>query len=724
VKKQFIGYIVAALLIAIVMLSGTAGSLLQIPFGTVGKSALLASVTDPLVPPSTVRDNLKKGGIYFGTYFNEPDMWLYYPRPKNYLSQIQPYFSAYTIPAFLNHTEGKGQGVFDFSGPDLVADFAVGNGAKIRVHNLVWYLNIPSWLSSGSFTPDQMSAILKENVQTVVKHYMEKYPGSVLAIDVVNEPICDDGQAGCTDGLRNMPWSVIHKPGSTDPSDYIALAFQWARDVAPDAKLYINEYGIEYASPKADRLYALVKKLNDQDVPIDGIGFQSHVFVNWNHSSDELVSVMNRFAALGLTSEVTENDVFIPPQKDSIVSTPATSDELQRQANVYSQFLNACIQAQKCDAYVVFGAWDPVSWGNNSADPSFTPYTIKAKLTAGIATVSFAVTSGNLYTQAVSITPVGDAQVIPSFSLETSLAKLGNPITINYVPGGWGYHVNDIISQVITVPADGTYNIGVLARGIGATSMDVSVNGTVIQSIDVKNDSTSYVPLYHPDILDNNFGQKPAFQALVNASSAVVPLPATVTAPSTPDIVSSPVATGAVSNNVVVSDQASSQDPLIPTTSIPVDIPVSAPTLVSIPQAVTTSISKAISNLVPTLPTGTWSFIPILKNIVSPSSPTTSTVTPAVPVQVAIKDGGSKKSYTIAQADYALNGSLIHSTTTYPDGWMLDTASLADGSYTLDTKFYYADGTTDRASSTFTVDNSPTVLEKIVTYVRSLLKKQ
>ena len=334
----------------------------------------LAPIAEAAATPQTVQNVLLQKGIYFGTVLGQEDMSLDAPRPANYLSQIGQYFDLYTIPAFMFDTEPNGPGGFDFSRTDRSADFAVSHGAKIRGHNLVWGLDLPAWVKNGNYTPDQLQSILKNHVQTVVAHYAQKYPGQVIAWDVINEPVCDDGEANCVNGLRTTIWSAIHKPGSTDPTDYISLALQWAHQADPNAKLYINEYDVEYPNAKMDRLYSLLTTLRAQGTPIDGVGFQSHVNTVYTHTSQDLVQNMNRVAGLGLQSEVTELDVAIG--NTSVVppyALPQTPESLNQQATIYQSFVDACIRANNCNAVVVWGVWDPVSWLN---DP-FNGATIK-----------------------------------------------------------------------------------------------------------------------------------------------------------------------------------------------------------------------------------------------------------------------------------------------------------------------------------------------------------
>ena len=67
-----------------------------------------------------------------------------------------------------------------------------------------------------------------------------------------------------TGELRESPWLTAIGP------DYIALAFQFAHEADPDAKLYYNDYSAEGVGGKGDAVYELVKGLKEQGVPIHG----------------------------------------------------------------------------------------------------------------------------------------------------------------------------------------------------------------------------------------------------------------------------------------------------------------------------------------------------------------------------------------------------------------------------------------------------------------------
>ncbi len=110
---------------------------------------------------------------------------------------------------------------FDFREGDEVVRFAQAHGMKVRGHCLVWDHNNPEWLVHGQYSSDQMSALLKEHIATVMKHYA----GQVFAWDVVNEALDENGR------VKDSPW--YNRPGiglAGKGTAYIEQAFRWARD--------------------------------------------------------------------------------------------------------------------------------------------------------------------------------------------------------------------------------------------------------------------------------------------------------------------------------------------------------------------------------------------------------------------------------------------------------------------------------------------------------------
>lgn len=144
---------------------------------------------------------------------------------------------------------------------------------------------------------------------------------------------------------------------------------------------------------------------------------------------------------------------------------------------------------------------------------------------------------------------------------------------------------------------------------------------------------------------------------------------------------------------------------------------------VNISQPASDVVDPAQENPVAPIAKGVWNFVPLASKQSSASAP--SAIQPPVP---SVAD---KKSYAIVSAEYKLNGVLVHTASSYPDGWKIDTTTLKDGKYTLVSTFHIADGTTETSTSTFTVENQPTIASKVsafiantVSFFKGLFKKK
>ena len=227
---------------------------------------------------------------------------------------------------------------FDFGPGDALVAFARSHGMAVRGHNLVWQEENPQWLTSVPWTRDQLEAILREHILSVVGHYR----GEVAQWDVVNEPLSEDGT------LRPDVWSDGIGP------DYIAMAFEWAHQADPGAELFLNEYGLEFGGPKTDAAYELVARLRTQGIPIDGIGLQMHDPLAAAPLLPALPAVISRFNALGLDVAMTEMDVWLPAQ--------TAASDLRAQAAFYRSALADCLSARRCSTFSTWGFTDRYSW--------------------------------------------------------------------------------------------------------------------------------------------------------------------------------------------------------------------------------------------------------------------------------------------------------------------------------------------------------------------------
>lgn len=109
--------------------------------------------------------------------------------------------------------------------------------------------------------------------------------------------------------MKDSPWSVI--------DDFICKSFKAARDAAPKGvKLFYNDY--KHASMtgiykrKSDNIYEMIKNMTERgkECPIDGVGFQNHIDINYDEANFESIREnIQRYAKLGIEVHFTETDV-------------------------------------------------------------------------------------------------------------------------------------------------------------------------------------------------------------------------------------------------------------------------------------------------------------------------------------------------------------------------------------------------------------------------------
>lgn len=227
---------------------------------------------------------------------------------------------------------------YNFRDADTIVRFAKAHGMQVRGHTLVWHHQLPMWLIERRWTREELIEILREHISTVVG----RYRGQVVAWDVVNEAIADDGS------LRNTFWLQGIGP------EYIEMAFRWAHEADPKALLFYNDYGGEGLGRKSDAIYALVRELLQRGVPIHGVGLQMHVSIDRYPKPQDVALNMERLSKLGLQIHITEMDVRI--------KLPATEEKLIQQARIYRDILEVALSTKNCTAFVMWGFTDLYSW--------------------------------------------------------------------------------------------------------------------------------------------------------------------------------------------------------------------------------------------------------------------------------------------------------------------------------------------------------------------------
>jgi endo-1,4-beta-xylanase len=231
------------------------------------------------------------------------------------------------------------QGLENFSGGDAIIAYAESQGMKVKGHALIWHGGLPGWVNG--LSASALRTTFENHIRSVAGHFR----GRVLAWDVVNEAVTDDGS-----GLRDTVFRQRLGDG------YIADAFRLARQADPQALLFYNDYAGEGLNAKSNRIYDLLRSLLAEGVPIDGVGLQMHINGASPPSTANIAANMRRLADLGLLVNISEMDVRI---RDVPGTTQA---KLDVQKSVYNSIVAVCVAEPRCHAVTFWGFTDAHSW--------------------------------------------------------------------------------------------------------------------------------------------------------------------------------------------------------------------------------------------------------------------------------------------------------------------------------------------------------------------------
>jgi len=289
----------------------------------------------PAPQPDPLRDAANASGKLVGTAVQSG-----YLRMPQYAAVVGRHFNYLTAEYEMKMaTIAQSPGVDNFAPGDAIVGFALGNGMRVKGHALLWHGSVPSWVDA------LPAADLKPMVDSYIRNVVAHYRGQVLAWDVVNEAVADDGS-----GLRDTVFRRKLGDG------YIADAFRTARQADPSAKLIYNDYGGETLNGKSNRIYDLLRSLVAQGVPIDGVGLQMHVSASNPPSAASVAANVRRLADLGLAVNISEMDVRIRDAPGPLQT------RLELQKSVYKTLVGVCVDEPRCDAVTFWGFTDAYSW--------------------------------------------------------------------------------------------------------------------------------------------------------------------------------------------------------------------------------------------------------------------------------------------------------------------------------------------------------------------------
>ena len=196
------------------------------------------------------------------------------------------------------------EGVWNWERADKIANFCRENGIKLRGHCLCWHSQFADWMFTDSKGKPVKKEVFYERLREHIHTVVNRYKDIVYAWDVVNEAMADDGRSW--PGREQSPYRQS-RHFQLCGDEFIAKAFQFAREADPNAQLFYNDYSC-VDEGKRERIYNMVKKMKDAGVPIDGIGMQGHYNIYFP-SEEQLEKAIVRFKELVNHIHITELDL-------------------------------------------------------------------------------------------------------------------------------------------------------------------------------------------------------------------------------------------------------------------------------------------------------------------------------------------------------------------------------------------------------------------------------
>jgi len=238
------------------------------------------------------------------------------------------------------------RGQFNWGNADGIANFATQNNKQLRCHTLVWYSQLPNWVNQINNNATLMSVM-----ENHIKQVMGRYKGKCTHWDVVNEALNEDGT-----NRDNVFLRVIGE-------QYMPIAFRMAALADPAAKLYYNDYNLEYGDAKHKGALRIVKLVQSWGVKIDGVGLQGHM-VSESTGTQSVVTpsvavltkTLQDYADLGVDVAYTELDVRS--------RTPTTQQKLNDGAAAWGRLAQSCINVSRCVGMTIWVSSSSFHTGN------------------------------------------------------------------------------------------------------------------------------------------------------------------------------------------------------------------------------------------------------------------------------------------------------------------------------------------------------------------------
>lgn len=281
------------------------------------------------------------------------------------------------------------EGTFSFAAADALLELAESNGMAVVGHTLIWHSQAPDWIfkdkSGNTVTRDVLIERMRTHIHTVVG----RYKGRIAYWDVVNEAIQtkmvpDNTRKRNPDGSYPKKEVAFYRPSpwyEIIGEEYVELAFKFAHEADPEAKLLYNDYSM-FHEAKARFAAKMVEDMTAKGIPVHGIGMQGHWHLQYP-SVEQVQQTIDIVSAAGVKISITELDVGVLPMADGFQGADVNRKaDLRKELNPYTRKVPQRVlkkQAQKyksifevllknrdhIDRVTLWGVVDKHSWKNN-----------------------------------------------------------------------------------------------------------------------------------------------------------------------------------------------------------------------------------------------------------------------------------------------------------------------------------------------------------------------
>lgn len=301
------------------------------------------------IPNATVSVEMQQHEFGFGTAVAAPRMVSNASENVIYRQKLAELFNQATIENNLKAPPWQGDWGNNFTQQKALAtlNWLDAQGIEARGHAMVWpgYSNMPNSVKT-LLDADPMTPAVQQAIRDAIEAHIDEVgaaaSGLVRDWDVVNEPRTNH------DVMDALP----------EGDQAMITWFQQAAMVDPNAKLFLNEFGILSSGNVTDsgNQQELIGHLNNLvagGAPIDGVGLQAHFTDTQLSGPVALWSIIDQIAATGVEVQITEFD--------------HTTSDSQLQADYMRDFLTAVFAHGDVTDFSTWGFWENSHWRPEAA---------------------------------------------------------------------------------------------------------------------------------------------------------------------------------------------------------------------------------------------------------------------------------------------------------------------------------------------------------------------